>query len=361
MARAKKKNPEEQRNSRIKDAMQMAVFAGRPTYSFSVGDRVLYGAVPETIVQEVINDGMVYRILCKDENTDKNYRVPETQYVPWINLRPYKKGETNFSNNDEIRLSYSNTTVESLLAKHLHFGVDFDPDYQRGYVWDDDDREKLITSIFMGVDIGRFVLRNLDGDEWMEKGVGYEIIDGKQRFLTLLAFYENRFPYKGVYYNDLSPKDKRCFKNATTAVAEVRNITKKETIRVFLLLNRSGKTVNDEVIRRAEVLYNQYASPDNDSVCVVNPDSVKSCGEQEDNEVTPYNFDYHGVHCIGVQWGMKPKRFFFSIGNKGYEFIQPYYIEASADTDHIRTCIDLFLDSLRGKTPPLNNDPESTN
>lgn len=349
MKSKKSKKEESQRTSRIKDAMGIAQFAGKPTYSFSVGDHVLYGAVPETTIQEVINDGMVYRVLCQDKNTDKNNRIPEVQYVPWINIRPYKKGETNFSCNEDIRLSYSNTTVESLLFKHLHFGVDFDPDYQRGYVWDDDDREKLITSIFMGVDIGRFVLRHLDGDEWMEKGVGYEIIDGKQRFLTLLAFYENRFPYKGVYYNDLSPKDKRCFKDATTAVAEVKNISKKETIRVFLLLNRSGKSVNDEVIKRAELLYSQYASADTGTVCIGNPEVGRVLNEPEDNEVTPYDFDYHGVHCSGVQWGATPKRFFFSIGSKDYEFIQPYYIEASADTDHIRICIDLFLESLKNE------------
>lgn len=349
MAKVKKKNTDELRNSKIKDAMEIAQFAGKPTYFFSVGDRVLYGAVPETTIQEVINDGMVYRILCQDKKSDKDSRIPEEQYVPWINIRPYKKGETNFSCNEDIRLSYSNTTVESLLFKHLHFGVDFDPDYQRGYVWDDDDREKLITSIFMGVDIGRFVLRHLDGNEWMEKGIGYEIIDGKQRFLTLLAFYENRFPYKGVYYNDLSPRDKRCFKNATTAVAEVRNISKKETIRIFLLLNRSGKLVNDEVIKRAEILYNQYDASDESFERIGNPDVGKLCNEEEDNEVTPYNFDYHGVHCFAVQWGMNPKRFFFSIGKKKYEFIQPFYIEASADTDHIRVCIDLFLNSLKDK------------
>lgn len=350
MKSKKSKKEESQRTSRVKDAMEIAQFAGKPTYFFSVGDRVLYGAVPEATVQEVINEGMVYRVLCKDDTSDKGdkeYHIPEEQYVPWINIRPYKKGETSFSCNEDIRLSYSNTTVESLLFKHLHFGVDFDPDYQRGYVWSDEDREKLITSIFMGVDIGRFVLRHLDGDEWMEKGVGYEIIDGKQRFLTLLAFYENRFPYKGVYYNDLSPKDKRCFKDATTAVAEVRNITRKETIRVFLLLNRSGKAVNDEVIKRAEILYRQYDLPDDGSVSVVNPGSCDPCDEQQDNEVTPYNFNYHGVHCSGVQWGATPKRFFFNIGDKNYEFIQPHYIEASADTDHIRICIDLFLDSLK--------------
>lgn len=95
--------------------------------------------------------------------------------------------------------------IESLLFKHLSEfgGIDFMPPYQREYVWTDSDKEQLLDSIFMGSDIGKFTVRVLDDVEWFERQLSYEIIDGKQRLMTLLNFYLNRFPYKGFYFDVL--------------------------------------------------------------------------------------------------------------------------------------------------------------
>lgn len=119
--------------------------------------------------------------------------------------------------------------IESLLLKHLSEfgGIDFMPPYQREYVWTDSDKEQLLDSIFMGSDIGKFTVRVLDDVEWFERQLSYEIIDGKQRLMTLLNFYLNRFPYKGFYYNGLSAKDRRTFLDHTISWAKSRTSTKK--------------------------------------------------------------------------------------------------------------------------------------
>lgn len=73
--------------------------------------------------------------------------------------------------------------------------------------------------------------------------------------LTLLAFYENRFPYKGVFYNDLSPQDKNWFMDAPIGVAELdQNTTHAEVLEVFLALNEGGKPVAKEVLDHAREL-----------------------------------------------------------------------------------------------------------
>lgn len=143
--------------------------------------------------------------------------------------------------------------IESLLLKHLSEfgGIDFMPPYQREYVWTDSDKEQLLDSILMGSDIGKFTVRVLDDVEWFERQLSYEIIDGKQRLMTLLNFYLNRFPYKGFYYNGLSAKDRRTFLDHMVSWAEVKNLDKKATLRLFLLLNRGGRPVSDTVIERA--------------------------------------------------------------------------------------------------------------
>lgn len=73
--------------------------------------------------------------------------------------------------------------------------------------------------------------------------------------LTLLAFYENRFPYKGAFYNDLSALDKNWFMDASIGVAELdKNTTRAEVLEVFLALNEGGKPVAKEVLDHAREL-----------------------------------------------------------------------------------------------------------
>jgi hypothetical protein len=71
---------------------------------------------------------------------------------------------------------------------------------QRGFVWTDDQRRELIWSILMRRHIPRMAMINTIGDV-------YQVIDGKQRLGSMLAFYNNIFALiidgKEYYYGDL--------------------------------------------------------------------------------------------------------------------------------------------------------------
>lgn len=239
--------------SKERDALVQAKRAGKPTYSFDVGDNVRLGNLDSPRIEEVLDNKMVYKVsfVMTDKKTGEKTRV--SRLTPWYRVRPLFNGKSTFTTNADIRLHYLNITIESTLYKHLSEseGIDFMPPYQRDYVWDDEDKERLLDSIFMGADIGKLTVRVLNDLEWMERRLAYEIIDGKQRLQTLLDYYLNRFPYKGVYFNGLSPKDRRTFLDHNVAWAEVRNLDQKATLRLFLMLNRGGRTVSDAVIERA--------------------------------------------------------------------------------------------------------------
>ncbi|WP_191396181.1 DUF262 domain-containing protein [Flavonifractor sp. An306] len=241
------------RNWELSEARERASRLGEPTYHFQVGDQVRYGGMVNATILEVIDDGQVYLVHGESPNK-KELGQSSENYVSWSAVRPLNVGTTEFSKNDDLRLYYSNRSLESLLFSVIAFGVDFEPDYQRGYVWEDCDRESLLDSIFMGADIGRFVLRRRNEEEWDKDKVTYEIVDGKQRILTLLAYFENRFPYRGAFYNDLSPRDQRKFEDLSVSVAEISNLTRADTLRLFLLLNRGGRPVSDAIIQRAQQL-----------------------------------------------------------------------------------------------------------
>lgn len=161
-----------------------------------------------------------------------------------------------------MKLYFINSNIESLIHKHYYFGVDFNPDYQRGYVWTQEDKELLLDSIFKNIDIGKFVFIRLSDAEWMKRNFGYEILDGKQRLSTLIEFYENKLSYKGKYFNDLSGKDKGVFRNHMVSVAEVNETDKKTVLKYFLMLNRTGKAMDETHLKAVEDMLSELDSHD---------------------------------------------------------------------------------------------------
>lgn len=69
------------------------------------------------------------------------------------------------------------------------------PRFQRNFVWKKKARRELIDSIKNGLPIGSFLLQAIDNDT-------YNIIDGRQRFSTLLDYENHRYDY--IEENDIS-------------------------------------------------------------------------------------------------------------------------------------------------------------
>lgn len=241
-------------NENRKTAHRTALRAGSPTRQYEKGEKVRYGGWDKAIIKEKYENGLYYEVLCEGKNAPMT-ELAQTQlmFVPWVKLFPTQLGDSAFTSNEDIRINYTNSSIESLLSRHLLTGVDFSPEYQRGLVWTDEDREALLDSIFMGADIGRFVFRERDDDEIdLADAIFYEIVDGKQRMTALLDYYAGRYAYHGVYYHELSSKDRHRFDNACVSVASVKNLSKKDTLRLFLMLNQGGRPLSRDVIERAK-------------------------------------------------------------------------------------------------------------
>lgn len=91
--------------------------------------------------------------------------------------------------------------------------------YQRGYVWTEEQKKALITTIYKGLDAGRIIVHTHPWD-YQEKMVrsGYtdfasrDVVDGKQRLLTVLSFVNDEFADEyGNYFTDLSNSAQRAF------------------------------------------------------------------------------------------------------------------------------------------------------
>lgn len=257
---AKKKLTEEEKVAQQKeralareyeDIIERIRLIPNPTYSFNVGDKVKIGRYIDTTIIEKYEDGKFYKVEYSVEHTNYGHPYIETglfRYVIWLDIRPMSNTTESLIRNDDMRIDFVSTGIGNLLSKAYHFGTNMDPSYQRGYVWNEDDKVKLIDSIFHNVDIGKFC--------FVHKGYNtdcmYEVVDGKQRMRAILDFYENRFPYQGKYFNDLCGKDQSWFENYTISMAELRKADKQSILKYFLLLNRTGKAMDEAQLDNVE-------------------------------------------------------------------------------------------------------------
>lgn len=169
------------------------------------------------------------------------------------------------------------------LVKLVHEGdLLLDTPYQRGDVWTLDQRVALVKSWLMGLPIPAMIMsdrmswwdRNADGD----LGPAYAMIDGKQRTLTAIAWYDSDFAVPASWFpadQIETPEDtvdgsyvrfsgltivgqRRFMRMAQFPVCEARAVSVEEEAQIYLLVNGSGTAqTSDDLDRAARV-----ASPD---------------------------------------------------------------------------------------------------
>lgn len=124
------------------------------------------------------------------------------------------------------------------------------PDFQRDYVWTEEDKKKLIESIFDNIEIGRIVLHqefntNKSPDTWC-----YEVIDGKQRLGAILDYFKDKFKVRDKLFSELSEIDQRHFSFITIPVSEVKNLPRKYQLDLFIKVNTTGIRMSEEHLEK---------------------------------------------------------------------------------------------------------------
>lgn len=118
----------------------------------------------------------------------------------------------------------------STLLQNTRKKINFKPDYQRNYVWDNDKATYFIESILLGIEIPPLIMFIPANDKR-----SYEVIDGRQRFETLKRFFEGDFKLskRGLRslsgltsknFQSLDPEIQRVFLNTTIRIIEFSTI-----------------------------------------------------------------------------------------------------------------------------------------
>lgn len=106
------------------------------------------------------------------------------------------------------RINIDGDSLERHIQRYTdEFGLNFDPEYQRGYVWTEEQKVKYIEYLLSGGPSGREIYFNMPG--WMNKFDGtMEVVDGKQRISTIVDFFNNKlYVFGGFTAKDMSEGD----------------------------------------------------------------------------------------------------------------------------------------------------------
>lgn len=233
-----------------------------PPYVFKKGDRVSYGAWKWSAILEVLEGGKLYKVFSITDdiqygvNKGASFKIEYhlyTQLRPYVDKKEVDKREI-FLEKDDIRFQYSQRDMRAIFGLvYGGSGLDMNPEYQRGLVWTDKQKESLIDSIFRNIDIGKFAIIRRKFSEDLTHF--YEVLDGKQRIQTLIDFYECRFTYKGKTFNELHWMDRNHFVNYSISWAETEPLTNEQKYRYFLKLNVSGVPISKEHLERVKEMW----------------------------------------------------------------------------------------------------------
>lgn len=94
-----------------------------------------------------------------------------------------------------MAFSYDSRPIQTIMNQIRNInkrdGIDLQPNYQRGYIWSSDFKDKLLYSIVKSYPIGNISLRVRT--EKSEKGAMQEVVDGQQRLTTIYKFVESEY------------------------------------------------------------------------------------------------------------------------------------------------------------------------
>uniref|UniRef100_UPI00404B0307 GmrSD restriction endonuclease domain-containing protein n=1 Tax=Flavobacterium sp. TaxID=239 RepID=UPI00404B0307 len=130
-----------------------------------------------------------------------------------------------------LKIETYSQSIDSLYSPRLKNRIDYKPYYQRNYVWDNNKATYFIESILIGTEVPPLIF--FDNNE------NIEIIDGRQRFETILRFMDNQFSLSTKGLKILRQLGKKTFSELSKTDSEILDNFLDAKIRIinFQLVN----------------------------------------------------------------------------------------------------------------------------
>ena len=130
------------------------------------------------------------------------------------------------------------------------------PEFQRGLVWTQEQKEHLIISMLNGLPIGSFYLNTWWFDEKEKRAkMDHVLFDGQQRFTAILDFLTGKFPItfegKEYYVTDLSFQEWLNIKRYPISIVHSYIEHWNDLIDYYVLINKGGTQHTKEEFQKA--------------------------------------------------------------------------------------------------------------
>ena len=166
--------------------------------------------------------------------------------------KPYFRTLKEHSIFDDVHIDEITSDVENMLNEFSVGTYDFNPIYQRDLVWSTEKKQEFVKKLLIGdVDLRPTFITA----PYKKSKREYEVLDGKQRMMSIIQFVQNQFPVEGLYYKDLTMGDVSRLMNATFKYKLIKYYDKKkgfsemslkQKVELFLQVNEYGQKVSDE-------------------------------------------------------------------------------------------------------------------
>jgi hypothetical protein len=155
---------------------------------------------------------------------------------------------------ENLKVETYSKSIDSILSPRSRNKINYSPYYQRNYVWDNHKASYFIESILLGTEIPPLIFFN--NDETIE------VIDGRQRFETILRFVENKFALTSLGLTSLIQLKKKSYNDLDRYVIESFLETKLR-ITEFTIINSPtlDKHVEDKIKKEIFARYNSGITP----------------------------------------------------------------------------------------------------
>lgn len=182
----------------------------------------------------------------------------DLRVIQWMRCIPKESDMNPDVEMNDLDATYSTCMIMDVVRRVVTCGmsahVDAIPEFQRGLVWDDEMKEKLIDSIMNNISIGSIVVADIS-DAFRDNGM-FVVIDGQHRIDAVISFIRGETTYKGRHYYELNSHDRHKFQNRHINVGTL-NIGRGDhdavgkIVDTFLKINTGGVKVDDDVISNA--------------------------------------------------------------------------------------------------------------
>lgn len=132
------------------------------------------------------------------------------------------------------------------------YDADFDPDFQRGHVWTEEQQISYCEYILRGGTSGKDVYCNCPNWENGRTEGDFTLVDGKQRIKAVQNFINNKIKVFGKFYREFEGKLRGADCYFVWHVAAIEN--RKELLEWYLAFNSGGTIHAQEELDRVKEL-----------------------------------------------------------------------------------------------------------